>query len=91
MGDESGYRHLFRVEYPRLVRELSVIIDADLAEDVAADAFEELLRKWSRIRDYERPGAWVRLVALRAAAKVRRRRDRPHPPVSGPPATGGAP
>lgn len=72
-----GFRALFEVEYPRLVRELRLVVaDAGLAEDLAADAFEQLLRRWPKIREYERPGAWVRLVALRAAGKARRRRAR---------------
>lgn len=77
MRDEPGYRALFEAEYPRLVRELRVIVaDGALAEDLAADAFEQLLRRWSKVREYERPGAWVRLVALRGASKAQRRRAR---------------
>lgn len=73
MRDEGTFRALFEVEYPCLVRELRGIVGADRAEDVAADAFEQLARSWAKVREYERPGAWVRLVALRSAAKARRR------------------
>jgi RNA polymerase sigma-70 factor (ECF subfamily) len=75
--DEAAFRALFDVEYPRLVRELRVVLgDPALAEDVAADAFEALLRSWSKVSRYDRPGAWLRLVALRAAGKARGRRAR---------------
>ena len=73
MRDEGSFRALFEAEYPRLVRELRVIAGGDRAEDIAADAFEQLARSWAKVREYERPGAWVRLVALRSAAKARRR------------------
>lgn len=53
-----------------------ILGDRELAEDVAADAFAELWRKWHRVSDFDRPGAWVRLVALRKAGRARWRRSR---------------
>jgi RNA polymerase sigma-70 factor (ECF subfamily) len=38
--------------------------------------FVQLLRHWSKVRDYDRPGAWVRRVALRIAVKTARREQR---------------
>lgn len=72
MADE-GFQELFLREYPNLVRELRLIVGPEAAEDVASDAFEQLCRLWAKVSRYERPGAWVRMVALRTATKVRRR------------------
>ena len=79
MKDEAGFTRLFMGEYPSLVRELTLIVgDRNVAEEVAADAFEEALKQWRVVSSYERPGAWVRKVALRIAGRAgwraRRRR-----------------
>ena len=77
MDNEAGFVELFRREHPGLVRELTLILgDRLLAEDVGADAFAELWRKWSAVGSYDRPGAWVRRVALRNAGRARWRRHR---------------
>jgi RNA polymerase sigma-70 factor, ECF subfamily len=73
----AEYSELFRREYPGLIGELTLILgDRGLAEDVAGDAFVDLWRKWHRVSEFDRPGAWVRLVALRKASRARWRRDR---------------
>lgn len=77
MDNRQQYADLFRAEYPGLVGELSLILgDRALAEEVAAEAFVELWRKWTRVAGYNRPGAWVRHVALRKAGRARWRRSR---------------
>jgi RNA polymerase sigma-70 factor (ECF subfamily) len=77
MDKREPFAELFRVEYPGLVRELSLILgDRALAEDVAADGFVELWRNWDRVRGFDRPGAWVRRVALRKAGRARWRRGK---------------
>jgi RNA polymerase sigma-70 factor (ECF subfamily) len=73
----DGFDELFRREYPTVVGITRWFTrDDGRAEEVAQDAFVRLLEKWSRVRTYERPEAWVRLVAVRLALKGRRRRDR---------------
>ena len=47
--------------------------DARRAEDIAQDAFVQLLRNWDKISRYERPDAWVRRVAIRLAMRSLRR------------------
>jgi len=71
------FAELFRAEYPGLVRELGLILgDRALAEEVAAEGFVELWRKWTHVAGYDRPGAWVRHVAVRKAGRARWRRSR---------------
>ena len=62
------YDLLFSVEFPNVMRTVYLILhDADRAEDVTQDAFVQLLRHWKKVSQYERPGAWVRRVAIRLA------------------------
>ena len=81
--DEAEVRGLFVVEYPALVRTLTLIVrDRTAAEDLAQDAFVQLLRHWPRVATYDAPGAWLRRVAIRMAvredhrSKVRPLRER---------------
>jgi RNA polymerase sigma-70 factor (ECF subfamily) len=73
--DLAAFNRLFRAEYPGLVRELRVVLgDGQAAEDVAQEAFTQLLGHWAKVSVYDRPGAWVRRVALRLAVRGARRR-----------------
>jgi RNA polymerase sigma-70 factor, ECF subfamily len=64
-------------EYRALVAILlSITGDLGRAEDLAQDAFAEAHRRWARIARYEKPGAWVRRVALNRSRSVWRRRER---------------
>ena len=72
-GSDFGW--LFREEYPRIVRTAYLMLgDREAAEDVAQEAFARLYARWGRISRYDRPGAWVRRVAIRLAARAIRRR-----------------
>ncbi len=51
------------------------IAGADRAEDVAQEALLRAHRDWDRIARYERPGAWVRRVAINLATSSARRRS----------------
>lgn len=53
---------------PGLVRQVHALT-GDLAEaqDCVQEAFARAWVRWSRVREYEAPGAWVRLVAFRLA------------------------
>jgi RNA polymerase sigma-70 factor (ECF subfamily) len=77
MERDAGFGELFRAEYPALVRELTIVLaDRQTAEDVASDAFEQALKQWPTVRTYDRPGAWVRMIAFRIAGRARWRRAR---------------
>ena len=73
-GDE--FRWLFAIEYPAVVRAVYLVLhDHARAEEIAQDAFVQLLRHWEKISRYESPEGWVRRVALRLAIRhVRRQR-----------------
>jgi RNA polymerase sigma factor (sigma-70 family) len=77
MGDDQEFEELFDAEFPGVVRSVFVVCqDLGRAEDLAQEAFLELLRHWGRVSRYERPGAWVRRVAIRKAVQVTRREAR---------------
>jgi RNA polymerase sigma-70 factor (ECF subfamily) len=78
-GDTLTFDDFFRDEYPRLVPMLQALTgDRGLAEDLAQESFAKAQRYWDRIAAYDRPGAWVRRVALNASSNSRRRREREH-------------
>ena len=67
----------FRSEYPQLVPMVHALLgDRGRAEDVAQEALAAAQQAWPTVSRYERPGAWVRRVALNRASNVRRRRGR---------------
>jgi RNA polymerase sigma-70 factor (ECF subfamily) len=79
MGEavDREFEELFDAEFPAVVRSVFLVCqDLGRAEDLAQDAFVELLRRWRRVSRYERPGAWVRRVAIRKAVQVTRREAR---------------
>jgi RNA polymerase sigma-70 factor (ECF subfamily) len=66
-GDEE-YDLLFTVEFRAVMRTVYLMVrDLDRAEDITQDAFVQLLRHWKKVSRYDRPGAWVRRVAIRLA------------------------
>jgi RNA polymerase sigma factor (sigma-70 family) len=94
-GSDEAFVGLFLQEYPAIVRLAYLMLgDPAAAEDVAQEAFLRLFDRWPRVSRYERPGAWVRHVAIRIASSTRARRqaerralsrvDRPDPDPSGP-------
>ena len=71
---EEGFAGFFRTEYQSVARTVELILrDRGRAEEVTQDAFIQLFTRWRRISKYERPGAWVRRVAIRMAVRAARR------------------
>jgi RNA polymerase sigma-70 factor, ECF subfamily len=91
--DDAGYDLLFATEYAAVMRTVYLIVhDLDRAEDIAQDAFLQLLRHWRKVSRYDRPGAWVRRVAIRLATDLlKRERLRSILERRAAPATEGAP
>lgn len=70
----DGYAILFRREYPSILRmSYAIIGDRQAAQEVCQEAFARLYANWARVGGYERPGAWVRRVAIRLAVRQRSR------------------
>lgn len=68
------FSEFYRRELPRLVVLAAAIAGADRAEEIAQDAMMRAHREWPRIARYDKPGAWVRRVAINLATSTRRRR-----------------
>jgi DNA-directed RNA polymerase specialized sigma24 family protein len=75
----EDYTAFYRAEFRPVARTVYLIVhDAARAEDLTQEAFLKLLQHWKKVSTYERPGAWVRRVAIRLATKhVRRESLRP--------------
>ena len=71
---DDGYARLYQQEYERVARTVYLVVrDAGRAEDLAQEAFVRLYLRWATVSRYERPGAWVRRVAIRLAVRDARR------------------
>jgi RNA polymerase sigma-70 factor (ECF subfamily) len=71
---EAGFSALFRAEYVRTTRTVFLVVhDRGHAEEIAQDAFMQLLDRWTSVSEYDQPGAWVRRVAIRMAVRYLRR------------------
>lgn len=71
MEIQEEFDWLFAQEYPAVVWTVNVILhDYARAEDVTQDAFVRLLENWDKVSRYDRPGAWVRRVAIRMATRT---------------------
>lgn len=83
-GSEATFEQIFRSDYPSVVRVISPIVGSvEDAEAVTQDAFVKAYSSWKRVGSYDRPGAWIRRVAIRDAVRFveRRRRRTPMPAV----------
>ncbi|MDQ4054153.1 MAG: sigma-70 family RNA polymerase sigma factor [Actinomycetota bacterium] len=69
-SDDDEFSDFFVVEYARVVRTVYLVVhDHGRAEEIAQDAFVQLLEHWSTVAGYDQPGAWVRRVAIRIAVR----------------------
>jgi RNA polymerase sigma factor (sigma-70 family) len=70
----AQYSELFRSEFTAVVRTAYLILhDQRGAEDVAQQAFIQLLVHWRKVSKYDQPEAWVRRIAIRLATRSLRR------------------
>lgn len=80
MGDSSDFDRFFEEEYESVVYTvISVVGDRAEAESISQDAFVKALERWRRVREYDKPGAWVRRVAIRDAVRAQGRSVRSTP------------
>jgi RNA polymerase sigma factor (sigma-70 family) len=70
----GSFAQLVETESRGLVAAATAIVgDAHRAEEIVQSAFERCYRRWSRVSQLDRPGAWVRRVAINEAISVARR------------------
>lgn len=71
---DVDFERFYRRERPALVAVLAAVNGHAQAEEIAQEALLRAHRDWARIQRYDKPGAWVRRVALNLATSHRRRR-----------------
>jgi RNA polymerase sigma-70 factor (ECF subfamily) len=77
MDADQEFEEFYQATAPRLVGQLLALTsDLHEAEDVVQEAFIRASMRWSRIRAYDRPEAWVRRVAVNLATNELRRTRR---------------
>lgn len=92
MRDSTDFDEFYAATSRRVLGHLYAMTgDMAASEDAVAEAFSRAWSKWSRVRQYESPEAWVRMVATRTAIsswrKTRNRllaHRRVAPPVADP-------
>jgi RNA polymerase sigma factor (sigma-70 family) len=68
------FRELVEAESQGLVAAATAIVgDRHRAEEIVQTAFERCYRRWTRVSQLDRPGAWVRRVVVNEAISVGRR------------------
>ena len=71
-----SFDEIFVAEFTAVERTVFLIVhDREVAKEVTQDAFVALLRAWRKVSRYERPGAWVRRVAIRLAMRALKRQE----------------
>jgi RNA polymerase sigma-70 factor, ECF subfamily len=75
--DEQRFEAFYAAVFGRLVGQLYLVTgDLQEAEDVVQEALTRAAVRWTRLRDYEVPEAWVRRVAMNLASDGFRRARR---------------
>ena len=70
----TDFAQLVATESRGLVAAVTAIVgDRHRAEEIVQVAFERCFRRWNRVSKLDRPGAWVRRVAINEAISVLRR------------------
>ncbi len=71
---DPEFEWTFRSEYQTVLRTVFFIVnDHPGAEDITQEDFIQLLAHWKKVSRYDRPGAWVRRVAIRLAVRTAKR------------------
>ena len=68
------FAELVEIESRGLIAAVTAIVgDGARAGEITQDAFERCYLRWRRVSTLDRPGAWVRRVAINRAISVQRR------------------
>jgi RNA polymerase sigma-70 factor (ECF subfamily) len=71
----GGFDAFYAAEHRSIVGVVMMLTgDRAVADDIVQEAFAAAYRRWSTVSGYDRPGAWVRRVAVNQAISARRRR-----------------
>jgi RNA polymerase sigma-70 factor, ECF subfamily len=74
LASTDDFREFYQASYGRTVAMLAAITGSRAeAEDIAQESYARALARWTLLRGYQLPDAWVRKVALRLAIDSGRR------------------
>lgn len=77
MGSSDDFREFYQASYGRTLAMVTALVGGRAeAEDITQEAFARALARWTLLRGYDQPDAWVRKVALRLAIDASRRHRR---------------
>ena len=70
----GSFEAFYKAEYHDVVGLCYLLFgNRSMAEDLAQDAFAEAHQHWSKVRHYDKPGAWVRRVLInKSQSRLRR-------------------
>jgi RNA polymerase sigma-70 factor (ECF subfamily) len=73
----SGFDEFFDANYAPVVLALAMATgDRTASEEAVQEAFARALRRWSKVRDMDRPVGWIYVVAMNVVRRGARRRAR---------------
>ena len=72
----EGFEALYRAERASILAVAGALVgDWAIAEDVVQESFAQAYLQWKTVGQFDRPGAWVRRVAINKAISRLRRRE----------------
>lgn len=76
-GNGESFEEMYRRELPAIIAVMVAMTGSrETGADLAHEAMTRALGSWSKVSGFERPGAWVRRVAINLALDDRRRQRR---------------
>ena len=74
MGSELGFDEFYAASFRRLVGQVYAMTGSLAeSEDAVQEAYARAWQRWSKVRDYQSPEAWIRTVAYRIAVSSGRK------------------
>ena len=74
MAASEDFEQFYKATVGRLLGQLFLVTgDLHVAEEIVQEAFTRASMRWSQLRDYDVPEAWVRRVAMNLAVDRARR------------------